>query len=233
MDGFLNIKGTFKNIFSLGKQLNQVFIRTNNGILEGKNNSGSYLPILNIDDSASTAVDKTWSANKISGILPPQSGHANNVLSTDGTSLSWTDIGSLPSSNILAENTATQSVQGGVHARVLFPMEVTDEKSEFDYTTSIFTSDTSQTVLVSSSVVMTGLGNDRLLYLYIYKNGTSFIYTTNTSGGAGTSGIVGVNLSFILNLDANDTIEIYTYHTDGSHTRDLIGTQMLSIVQLK
>lgn len=206
MYDFLNIGGTLRSIFSLGKHLNQVFIRANNGILEGKNNSGDYLPILNIDD-ASISLTKTWSSDKISSEV-----HS-------------------PISKVLANNTSTQGIQGGVYTRVLFTTEVTDSLSEL--TSSVFTSSLQQTVLVSTSLSITGMGNGRLLYLHIYKNGSSYIQTNNNSGGGATSGIVGVNMSFPIDVNVNDTIEVYVYHTDGSNTRNLTGTQMLSIVGLR
>lgn len=206
--GFLpNIDGTLRSIFGIGNKNNRVNIRNNSGILEGSDNGGSYLPILNIDDNVTTT-NKTWSSSKINSMIPSQMG-----------------------SQVLAKNTSTQAIQGGVYTRVLFPTEVTDLESEFS--NSIFTSASTQTILISPVVTITGMGNDRVLYLHIYKNGTSFVQTSNTSGAGGTSGIVGTHLSFPIDVVANDTIEIYTYHNDGSNNRNLNGTQMLSIIKMR
>ena len=46
----LNTEGTLRGTFSLGKHLDKVAIRTNNGILEGKDNSGNFISILSITD---------------------------------------------------------------------------------------------------------------------------------------------------------------------------------------
>lgn len=54
MSLFENIRGTLGNIFSMGKGTNTVDIRTNNGILEARDNSGGYVPVVKMHTETST-----------------------------------------------------------------------------------------------------------------------------------------------------------------------------------
>jgi len=228
MSDFLNIEGTLRSIFSLGKSSNKVTIQSNSGTLEGKNFGGVFSKILLGGNNLNDVSNKNTSLNNL---LPSQTGNTSKILTTDGTDTSWSSIDSLPASKVLVKNTSTQAIQGGVYTKVLFPTEVTDTLSEFS--SSTFTSLSTQTVLVSASFSGTGFGNDRLLYLYIYKNGSTYIHALENSGGGATGGLVCVNISFPIDVVANDTLEIYARHTDGSNNRNLDGNQILSIIKLR
>lgn len=54
MSLFENIRGTLGNLFSIGKSTSQVDIRTNNGIMEARDNGGSYVPIVKMHTETST-----------------------------------------------------------------------------------------------------------------------------------------------------------------------------------
>ena len=228
MSDFLNIEGTLRSIFSLGKSSNKVTLQSNSGILEGKNFGGIFSKILLGGNNLSDVSDKNTSLNNV---LPSQTGQTGKLLATDGTNTSWSSIDSLPATKILSKNTATQSIQGGVYTKVLFPTEVSDTLSEFSNST--FTSLSNQTVLVSSNFIGTNFGNDRLLYLIIYKNGSMLMHSIENSGGGATGGFICVQLSFPIDVNINDTLEIYAYHTDGSNNRNLNGNQILSIIKLR
>lgn len=63
-----NTLGTLSSVFSLGREINKVELRNNTGILEGKDNSGSYKPLVVINDQI-TDLDYTWSSDYINSKL--------------------------------------------------------------------------------------------------------------------------------------------------------------------
>ena len=160
------------------------------------------------------------------------SANVGDVLTKDTNgNVLFQSINSISASRVVAKNTSTQSIQGSIFTKVLFPTEIIDSQDEFVNNT--FTSKTNQSVLISSAIILTGLGSNKLAYMYIYKNNASFITTCNNSGGTGSGGITGVNLSHAIDVNIGDTIDIFVYHTDGSNMGNLTGDQMLSIIKLK
>jgi len=62
-----NILGTIQTTFSIGKGTDEVGIRTNSGILQGRNNGGSWKNILVLTTNVN--VDKTSSQNITANVL--------------------------------------------------------------------------------------------------------------------------------------------------------------------
>ena len=164
-----------------------------------------------IDDSNTNTLN-TWSSSKI-----------NNLL---GTKANISDRG-LVGSDVLAKNTSTQSITGGNITKVTFPTEVTDRNNELSNST--FTSKAVQTVLVSATIsISSSIANNVYFYMYIYKNGSQFTRIFEITAGNAAC----CHVSFPVDLNVNDTIEIYCQHTNGSNNRNLDGNQFLSIKQL-
>jgi hypothetical protein len=133
----------------------------------------------------------------------------------------------ITSSSIYAKGATNQNIVGNIYTKVLFGSESKDILEEFSNST--FTSKSSQTVMVSCSVSMVSLSGDRILYLYVYLNGSAFLTFSNNSSWAN---LVSVSVGFPVDVNIGDTIDIYVRHTDGSNTKQLNGNQLLYITKI-
>ena len=131
--------------------------------------------------------------------------------------------------NIKAINGSTQSIGSSILTKVTFPTISTDTLTEFS--SSTFTSKSAQFVMVSSYIeyVVNTMATDRLLTLYIYKNGNQLyknnLWTPNRSN-AYPPGLI---ISYPVEVATGDTLEIYTIHND-SNSRNLNGNQVVAII---
>ena len=132
--------------------------------------------------------------------------------------------------NIYVKNTSTQSLSGSnTWTKVTFPTEVVDNNSEYNISTSTFTSLTAQTVLISSIIYINGtFGSNANLTIGIYLNGALFTKTVSACNNNKCC----AHICYPMTLNANNTINIYATHDDGASSRTLDGSQVLSIKQL-
>ena len=128
---------------------------------------------------------------------------------------------------VLVINAGTQGITGGTDVQVLFPTETLDTNSEF--ATNAFTSKSVQTVLVSCILtISTGITSNHSMYVKIFKNNNLLYQTSSKSEDSSAC----AHISMPVEVVVGDTIKIYCRHSDGSSSRNLDGTQVLSIKTL-
>jgi hypothetical protein len=115
----------------------------------------------------------------------------------------------LSANQTIAENTAT---------KIHYNTEVFDGNNEYDSTTNYrFTAANAGYYLVLANVLYSSFAADVVAQGMIYKNGSSILQNTSQSGANG--GDLGISLSAVVYLAANDYIEIYTLQfTQGDRT---------------
>ena len=140
--------------------------------------------------------------------------------------------GSVVRTSVSATNNATQSVNGSTNTLVTLQVENYDINGEF--TANTFTSKSIQTVLVSGYVEYVGniFSSNRTVYVKIYKNGVEAFRCSNCNTVTATTMIPGAHISFPVKVVVGDTIQLYTYHTNGGAVNISNGGADLTIEQL-
>ena len=139
--------------------------------------------------------------------------------------------GSAVRTSVGVTNNATQSISAVTNTLITFQVENYDINSEF--TSNTFTSKSAQTVLVSGYVeYATGIfSTNRTVFIKIYKNGAEVFraaqYVTSTSTATPSS-----HICFPVKVAIGDTIQLYTYHTNGGAVNIVSGGADFTIEQL-
>lgn len=115
-------------------------------------------------------------------------------------------------SQFSASMTAAQSVNTGTLTKITWDTEDFDSDSVFG--SSKFTAPSAGKWLINVQVSFNSIGAGKICELYLYKNGSSHIYTfyftPNISSDAH------VQLTKIISVAANDYFEVYVQHNHGS-----------------
>lgn len=201
------IKGTSENSFSVGIGTSEVTIRTNGGILEGKNNLTSFSKILLSGNNLSDLDNKNTSLNNI---LPSQTGNNGKVLYTDGTNTSWQKPENIPTktATFVRRNTNQTIAGSNTLVKVQFNSTLKDSQTEWDGTNFRWISEKSQDVVVTVNGILTGMNNARRFNVFIYLNGNLIVGNAGTNANTGSSATQS-SASHILSVSANDYIEMY------------------------
>lgn len=88
-----------------------------------------------------------------------------------------------------------------------------------EYSNGTFTSKTTQRVLVIAGVHSVNLNNDRSIYIYLMKNGAVIFEVSVTAGNMKDAKGC---LSYMVQVNQGDTLEVYASHSDGNNTRGVI-----------
>ncbi len=104
--------------------------------------------------------------------------------------------------------TSNQSIPPATHTKVVYEVEDYDEQNEFDLTNSRFTATKPGYYQVNAKVAYGPTVVGKRYHINIQKNGVGLV--SSEFGGAGL--LVSPLVSETLYLNANDYIEIFTYH---------------------
>lgn len=108
----------------------------------------------------------------------------------------------------------TQSIDNVTYTKIALDTELYDIQGEFDPTTNYrFTASVAGKYLVVGKIEWRDALDGKLLMVFIYKNGTAMLANRNIPGGGEN---IGIQVSGILSLAANDYIELYGYHNTGT-----------------
>lgn len=217
MGDFLNIEGTLRSIFSLGKSSNKVTLQSNSGILEGKNFGGVFSKILLGGNNLSDVSSKSTSLNNL---LPTQTGNAGKFIYTDGTDASWQNPSTQNKSILYGNRSTSQNITGGISTKVQINSITKDNLTEWDSVNFRWVSSKSQDIIITGCASMTGLANNRQFSLYIYVNGVRRVGSSNTNSNTGNASTHS-SVSHELSVNTNDYIEVYCSHSDGSNVNTL------------
>lgn len=105
--------------------------------------------------------------------------------------------------------TSTKIISALTYTKVDWNAIDWDIYNEFSLTTDRYTAITPGKRLITCSVLLTSVGNDRIFKLAIYKN--AIILKVNQYWTSGTGGR-SINISAIIDMNVNDYIEIYVYN---------------------
>jgi len=116
-------------------------------------------------------------------------------------------------SGFRAYRTTSQTIPNGTWTKVEYNTEEYDTLGEYDHVTNFrFTATKAGKYLVTAICGLDNMGDGKIVTLMIRKNGgVARRLVTSTTGAAGGVCFSGAG---IMNLDANDYLEVWLYHTD-------------------
>jgi hypothetical protein len=121
-------------------------------------------------------------------------------------------------SRVSAYLSANQTIANNTATKIQFNTKVFDDNNEYNSTTNYrFTAANAGYYLVLANLLYHAYATDNVAQGMIYKNGSSIFQNTSQTGASG--GDLGISLSAVVYLAANDYIEIYTLQvTQSSQT---------------
>jgi hypothetical protein len=113
-------------------------------------------------------------------------------------------------SRVSAYLSANQTIANNTATKIQFNTKVFDGNSEFSTTNYRFTAANAGYYLVLANLLYSAYAINNVAQGMIYKNGSSIFQNTSQTG-AFSGGDLGISLSAVVYLAANDYIEIYTF----------------------
>ena len=152
-------------------------------------------------------------------------GGADEVLTHDGTDLSWAAAGGVVGSTyFIATSTGTQAITSATTTLIDFGEEALDVGSDYDVSTSRFTAPATGDYLMGYGISVDSVTASKITgsWIYPFKNGAQMAVTNSREASTyfrfdTPATVISLNKTWIQPLSAGDYVEIYIYpwHTDG------------------
>ena len=139
----------------------------------------------------------------------------NNNSITSITALpSAVAVSNTPSFMAYAPSGSGQSIGSASQTKVNFSTEFFDTDGKYDTSTSRFTPTVAGKYLITAGLSFAVTGDRNYVIIFIYKNGSELLKSINRSPNVDDNGVV---ISGIVDLDADDYVEIYAKQNTGSN----------------
>ena len=200
-------------------------------ILDGVTSTATELNILDGVTSTATEINKLDGLSRGSIIYGNASaattvltkGTANQVLTSDGTDISWQAAGANTPAFCAYRNYSDggyQSIPNNTFTKCAFNAEYWDTASEFDSSTNYrWTAGTAGKYVIGTNIIIDNLADGASLLVSIYKNGSAV--GTNAQGlngiiSSGNGNPEQCQLVSTIDVAASDYFEVYVKHQHGS-----------------
>jgi len=119
-----------------------------------------------------------------------------------------------PSFMAYAPSGSGQSIASGTQTKVNFSTEFFDTDSKYDNSSMRFTPTVAGKYLITAGLSFGTTGDGNYVIIFIYKNGSELLKNINRSPSTADNGVV---ISGLVDLDADDYVEIYAKQNTGSN----------------